>query len=738
MHPTASPPHGGGALLFPMIHLDYETTSACDIKLGAYRYACDPSTRILLAAVARDHGTPVVWRFDQPDSEESLEAKRIIAEAVEAEELLYSHNAQFEVAHTEYRMIEDMGCWMIPTLDQWRCTQAMCRRAAIPENLEKAAEFLQLDSKKDKRGQALIDLFSNQSKVFTLEPPVGMIDPESQRVMKNGSLTKGKKPKNRKTTSPILETPIPWDWQAKVAGQKMTVREAWELFIEYCRQDVVVERSIHEVLAPRFELTGAELASFQMDMRTNHRGVPMNLQALDNAQVLIDQFQEKIEKRMVRMCGLTSSQGKRLLEWLKERGYEFDNLQAETVDKAIENPKGLAPLAVEVLKCRALLSFAALKKIKTFRAASCPDGRVRGTSLWHGARTGRDTGKITQFTNVKKSTISDSDVAYSLISDGMDLDILETFWTSPLETIASCTRHFVQLPNGRTLFDGDFVGVEARITPWLAGDEKKLQSILDGVDQYKSIASLIFSVPYDEVTKYQRTIAKPVELGCCFGVGGKGLRESLANPPYNIERSLSQCNDYVATYREAHQPTVRAWKEIEEAAKTAIRTGQVQKACDGKLAFGKTKTAGVEYLIMRLPSGRKMYYPHPTIKSVFKRYSEEEMVAHHWKREKGGYHLDQISFYGKAENTWGRIHTWGSRLFENAVQATGADLLNYGCLQLEKQGFNVILRVHDQVIAENDGQPLEQFTAALCSKEPWAESFPLEADSNIVPYYLKD
>lgn len=732
---------GGGVFqvqAMAIYHLDYETTSKCDIKLGAYRYACDPSTRILLFAIAKDDSDPLVWRFDEPESRESLAAVAMIVEAIESGSLIYAHNAQFELAISQQRLLPDLGIDVQPDINNWRCTQAMCRRAAIPESLGKAAAFLKLPDQKETVGKALIKIFSNLEKLVTLEPPVGMIDPDSQKVMRNGSLTKGKKPKNRKSASPVQDEVTLWDWTVKVAGQKMTVRTAWDLFISYCRQDVKVEKQVHRMLTDRFELTGAELESFQMDMRTNHRGVPMNLTALENAQKLIDEFQGKVEKRMLNMCGLRSSQGKKLIVWLRDRGYKQDNLQSETVEKALNKPGDLTPLALEVLKCRALLSFAALAKVKTFRAASCPDGRVRGTSLWHGARTGRDTGRITQFQNVKKSTISDSDVAYDMICRGIDLPTMEAMWESPMETIASCTRHFVQLPDGKMMFDGDFVGVEGRLTPWLAGDEKKLQSILDGVDPYKAIASKLFNVPYDEVTKYQRTIAKPVELGCCFGVGGKGLMESLANPPYNIQRSRAECNNYVSIYRDAHQPTVKSWKEIEDAAKAAIRTGQVYKACNGKLAFGKVHTAGIDFLVMKLPSGRKMYYPNPTIKEVFKKYDEEDMQESAWKREKGGYWIDSISFYGKVEGVWCRIHTWGSRLFENAVQAMGADLLNYGCLQLERQGFKVVLRVHDQVIAENDGQSVEDFNRIFCSKEPWAECFPLEADSNVVNYYLKD
>lgn len=716
-------------------HFDYETSSLCDIRLGSYRYGCDPSTRILLAAVAKDDADPVVWRFDQQESEESRQAVEWLSEAVANGSRIYAHNAQFEVAVSEYKLVDQLGLLMSPTLDQWRCTQAMCRRAAIPESLGDASKFLKLTDQKDSIGKALIGVFSDRTKIVTLEPPAGMVDPSTQKVMKSGALTKGKKPVNVKSESPILDDVILWDWTVKVSGQKMTVREAWNLFIEYCRQDVKVERQVHRKLS-KFELEGPSLTSFQRNLRVNHLGVPVNIQALKTAQTMIEQYQEKFERRMFGMCGFRSSQSKKLLSWLRERGYQADNLQSETVEKAVSQPGNLTPLALEVLKCRALLSFAAIKKIPTILAAACPDGRVRGTTLWHGARTGRETGKIMQAHNVKKATIGDSDYAYELICDGASLEDLEFNWSSPLEAIASSIRHFIQPHEGKVL-DGDYIGVEGRLTPWMAGDTVKLQSILDGVDPYKSIASKIFKVPYDEVTKPQRTIAKPVELGCCFGVGGRGLRESLANPPYNIQRTLAECVEYVKIYRDNHKPTVEAWKAIEEAAKLAIREHLTTEVLDGKLKFGYVRTAGIEYLVMRLPSGRRLYYPRPELKNVFKKYDEEDMLESEWKRERGGYWIEQISFYGRHEGKWGRIHTWGSRLFENAIQATGFDLLDYGCLQAEKEGYRIFLNVHDQSLAHDD-LPLEGFLEAMCRKEPWAETFPLAADGAVHPYYLKD
>lgn len=709
-----------------ILGLDFETSSLVGIDCGAYRYADDPSTVILVMAVRKDDGPTLVWRYDDPDSEESQAAIALFKQAVEEGWMIRAFNAQFEVAICRSVVTRQLGI-PEPRTDRWRCTMALCNRAAIQSNLAGAAEDLHLADQKDKRGKALIGIFSDRTKTKTLRPPEGLkID--------------GKKPKPRKTLSPILEEEILWDWKVTVAGDEMTVRHAWESFVEYCRKDVVVESGVARCLY-KFELEGDELASFLFDLRMNYKGVPVNVAALEHTQGLVEEYSSKAIAEFQAICGLAPSQGKKLLPWLNARGYKGENLQADTVEKALEDTSGMTPEGAKILKMRSLLSFAALAKIPSMLRSVCEDGYVRGTTLWHGARTGRATGRIIQPQNMKKATAKHTLLAYLWgLCEGEPLSFFEELWESPLELFASCIRHFIQ-PHEGDLLDLDYVGVEARIGPWLCGQMDKLDSILKGQCQYKVMASEVaFGVPYEQVTKAQREVGKVLELQCIYGTGGRGMRDSLGTK--GVDKTLKECNGFVTKFRTRFDRYPACWKEMESAAKAAILRGDVTQVAEGKLGFGLRKRAGIDYLVMRLPSGRCMYYPHPEIKNVFKKYDKEdlaEMSKDDPRRERGGYWIDQISFYGRQPITgkWGRIHTWGSRLFENACQAIGADLLHHGCVVAEEEGFDIRMLIHDQVLALNDGR-FEDFRDAMCHKQPWAESFPLAASLDIVPVYLKE
>ncbi len=75
------------------LHLDFETYSEADLKaVGAYRYAFDPSTEILCAAMALGDEEPYCWRHGE-------ELPQKYRDALEDETvLIYCHNAMFEMA----------------------------------------------------------------------------------------------------------------------------------------------------------------------------------------------------------------------------------------------------------------------------------------------------------------------------------------------------------------------------------------------------------------------------------------------------------------------------------------------------------------------------------------------------------------------------------------------------------------------------------------------------------------
>jgi hypothetical protein len=315
-----------------VVHFDYETRSKADLKaVGAYRYAVDESTEILMCGVSED-GSDEVLLWINPafgESPDNEKAEALLASA----DILVAHAAPFEIAITwganQRRAASPLT---LPPLDRFRCTAAVARKAGLPHSLEKAAEALSLSEKKDAAGKALIRFFSLPNSKGTFNAP--------------------------------QDHP-----------------EKWAKFCDYCRQDVRTEKAIHAKLKP-FELQGSALATFQFDLRMNHRGVPVNVAALKNAQRIIDDVESKVTREFVELTGLNPTQRDAVRFML-----DMPNMTGDTVDAAILTETD--PKKLRILKLYSKLSYAAVKKVSTMLDWTCPDGRMRGVMKYYGASTGR-------------------------------------------------------------------------------------------------------------------------------------------------------------------------------------------------------------------------------------------------------------------------------------------------------------------------------------------------------------
>src|SRR5258708_23472749 len=95
-----------------VLHRDYETRSRGDLrKVGAHRYAADPSTQILCMAFAVDDGPSQLWVWGDPIPAEFFEARANSSWRVAA------HNDAFESA-IEQHVLHARHGWPIVQLER--------------------------------------------------------------------------------------------------------------------------------------------------------------------------------------------------------------------------------------------------------------------------------------------------------------------------------------------------------------------------------------------------------------------------------------------------------------------------------------------------------------------------------------------------------------------------------------------------------------------------------------------
>ena len=132
-----------------------------------------------------------------------------------------------------------------------------------------------------------------------------------------------------------------------------------------------------------------------------------------------------------------------------------------------------------------------------------------------------------------------------------------------------------------------------------------------------------------------------------------------------------------------------------------------------------------DFLTVRLPSGRKLFYHQPKI------------GKNKWGRP-------SIKYKGTEQNTgrWVYLDTYGGKLTENIVQAIARDLLAVAMVRADGAGFKTVMHVHDELICEvpedSAEEKLKQLESIMGKPVHWAEGLPLTADGYLTPFYKKD
>ena len=670
-------------------HTDFETRSRADLgEIGAFKYAQDPSTEVMCLAIKRDDGPTLVWIPPEFEVKDSLAGDTVsdpgaldLLKAMLADDgPVYAHNAQFEV--TIFRYVMPRYGFAEPALTRWRCTQAMARRANIPSSLGKAAAALNLANQKDPAGERLIKTFSIP----------------------------------QKDTGEFIQ---PYQFPDK-----------WHAFVEYCRQDVETEHELAHVLKP-FDLSGWLLDTFHTDLIINDRGMPVNMIALRNADKMIDDTSVPAFAEFNALTGLNPTQNAKLRAWFADNGLPLDNLQSDTLAALDVSTLPEAPgRAIALLR---KIGFAAVKKIKTMIACAGDDGFIRGSLQFYGAAaTGRWSGRLHQPQNFKRPEFGGTEEMYEHVCNGASKEFLELWYGKDIFSIlASSIRHFIHDPQGPML-SADYSAIEARVAAWLAGEEWQLEVFRTHGKIYEMNAERMFGVPMAQVDKSLRQKSKVSSLACQYG---GAVNAMIAMGALEMGLKEEELQPLVDAWRVANPNIVKLWYASSNAAINAVNNPG-EKFFAGRVSYFSANVAKAKYLFCVLPSGRRLAYRDPIVKS-------ERRVS---KKTGNEYTQQVLSCYGQlpgASGTksqkWGQVYLSPGLLFEHQDQSTAFDLMANGVLKAEAKGYRSYSLIHDEVLAAFDGphQSLAEFQACLEDAPPWAAGLPLGTSGEIVKYYTK-
>ena len=649
--------------------IDFETRSCADIKgAGASAYAEHPSTEVICLALKFEGQYPVIWY--SPNFREGINLPTIsdkeVVDMVERATEIETHNAQFE--YFIWKNVMTRYGFKLFDVKKLRCSAAKAATCGIPRDLAGACEVMGVNQQKDKEGARLM---------LSLCKP--------RRALK----------------AEMLKYP---DWETRTFWRGTP--EEFTRLGEYCLQDVRAEEALSNELP---DLSEAEQAVWYLDLLINDRGIPIDIPTVHKVLGSLDEHSTNVKYEFQRMTGLESpTQREATLKHLQALGADMTGLTKKDVGEALVREED--ETIRRILEIRQDLSKSSTAKYNAFVKSAGSDNRVRGCFMYYGAGTGRWAGRLIQPQNFPRGAFGQSDVdtIISLFQNG-ETELVESLY-GVTEGASSILRNMIKAEEGKDFICADFSAIEGRVLAWAAGEESAIEVYRRGDDPYKVSASAIYHIPYAEVTKAQRQIGKVAELALGYG-GGVGAFSAMANG-YGVNVPEEEAREIITKWRESRPMTTRFWYKLEEACTNALNNrGKVFSYRGIKFA-----TRG-NFLGIKIPSGRVLWYANPRIEPREKKWGEVK---------------DTIVYSGVNSTTrkWDTLELYGGLLAENIIQAIARDLLVNGMQNVENAGYKVVLHVHDEAMAEveKDFGSVEEFEELLCANPKWAEGLPLKAE----------
>ena len=664
------------------LSIDLETYSEATItKTGAQRYILDPSFEILLFAYSVD-GQPVQI-IDLANGETVPEWLKTAL--VNPAYIKHAYNAPFE-----FGCLSKYYGQLYPA--QWRCTMFHGLYCGYTAGLEATGKALGLpeDKQKLKTGRDLIRYFC---------------------VPCRPTKSNGQRTRNYPYHDP----------------------DKWQLFKEYCCQDVVTEMEIERRLSS-FPVPDFVQKQWETDLRINFRGVAVDMPFVEGALIMGNQVKTEMIEEAEQITNLDNPNSvSQLKDWLNKEigtGEEEPEIQSLSKDivKKLLNREDNSPDVQRMLQIHQELGKTSTKKYDAIKICVCPDKRVRGLLQFYGAnRTGRWAGRLVQVQNLPRTYTDPIELARELVTDRKTTAV-RCLYGSVSDTLSQLIRTAFIASPGNVLIDADFSAIEARVISWLAGEQWRLEVFRTHGKIYEASASQMFGVPIELIKKGNpeyalRAKGKVAELA----LGYQGSSGALINMGA-LEMGLheEELPDIVQRWRTANRHIQSLWYEMDEGARQVIGFGGAVNVHGLWLAREYDYNQGVYCFTITLPSGRKLFYINPKIGT--NRFGGESIT--YWG-------MDQTS------KKWKEIETYGGKLTENVVQAIARDCLAEAIERLEAAGFPIVFHVHDEVVIDikpyADNKAMLQQVVDIMKQPPaWAADIPLDAAGWVGDFFTKD
>ena len=120
------------------------------------------------------------------------------------------------------------------------------------------------------------------------------------------------------------------------------------------------------------------------------------------------------------------------------------------------------------------------------------------------------------------------------------------------------------VPEEEEFLSCDYSQIELRVLAHMSKCEALIKSFKKDEDIHTRVASDIYGIPFDEVTKNQRRVAKSVIFGIVYGISGFGLGENIGISPKEAKMFIEKYYDLYPGVKEYIDSNVASAKETGE------------------------------------------------------------------------------------------------------------------------------------------------------------------------------
>ena len=201
----------------------------------------------------------------------------------------------------------------------------------------------------------------------------------------------------------------------------------------------------------------------------------------------------------------------------------------------------------------------------------------------------------------------------------------------------------------------------------------------------------------------------------CGFAGGVGAFAAMGRV-YGLSLPEPEAKRMVNGWRAANDWAMPFWQDLEEAYTRAMRH-KGHEFTAGRITYLFDGT----HLWYALPSGRVLCYPFARLEAEGVTYAKAS-----WKPAADA-------------KEWPRARLWKGLACENVTQATANDLLRYSLRELDAEGFEPVLHVHDEIVVETNEpeRTVEAMKRIMCSTPAWAKGLPLGIEAHTMRRYGK-